>query len=179
MTITRKRKWRISVKRRRRLKRYLAPLQNGGIIEWDGTRILVADCKYCGFTLPAKALTIDHISPRARGGSSIKPNLCLACKDCNNRKADKELPVEVRLRKVGEASTMASAEQNSPAYWETRGYQREFGDAAVLDPHFEVLRKITTTGASFVVLCPTFLRRPLILELDAHASIKTFAGGIY
>ena len=85
----------------------------------------------------------------------------------------------ITLRKVGEAAELSTEEQNSAEHWQNRGYQKNFGDAAVMSPYFEVLRKTTRNGAAFVILCPTFLRRPLHLELDAHAEIRTFASGIY
>jgi len=58
-----------------------------------------------------------------------------------------------------------------PGVWEDRGFERRFGDAAVLSPYFEVLRRASTAEnraaeheTSFVVLCPTFLRRPLTFD---------------
>ena len=39
---------------------------------------------------PHNMATFDHIVPRCKGGrSSIESNLVLACRACNNRKADK------------------------------------------------------------------------------------------
>jgi 5-methylcytosine-specific restriction endonuclease McrA len=44
-------------------------------------------CGYCGRSdLP---LTIDHIIPKARGGSDSWENLICACTVCNNRKGDR------------------------------------------------------------------------------------------
>lgn len=51
-------------------------------------------CGYCGRSdLP---LTIDHITPRARGGSDTWENLICACTVCNNRKGDR-LPAEANM----------------------------------------------------------------------------------
>lgn len=50
-------------------------------------------CHYCGRAAPAKALTMDHIVPMARGGRSTKGNVVPACKDCNNKKKQL-LPME-------------------------------------------------------------------------------------
>ena len=44
-------------------------------------------CAYC----PNKATTIDHVLPRALGGTSTWENCVAACWDCNQRKADKLL----------------------------------------------------------------------------------------
>lgn len=52
-------------------------------------------CMYCGRavskTPPCDALlaTVDHVLPSSRGGESSWLNLVCACKECNNRKADR------------------------------------------------------------------------------------------
>lgn len=46
-------------------------------------------CQYCGARPPRDELTIDHITPRSRGGVSNWENCVLACVDCNNRKANR------------------------------------------------------------------------------------------
>lgn len=44
-------------------------------------------CVYCGYkSLIGKNLTIDHVLPRSRGGSSTYKNCVTACKTCNNIK---------------------------------------------------------------------------------------------
>lgn len=51
-----------------------------------------------------------------------------------------------------------------PIEYEKRGWKRNWGDAAVMEPWFEVLRREvpnTSQTVEFMVLCPTFLRRPL------------------
>lgn len=51
-------------------------------------------CAYCGRSdLP---LTIDHIVPRAKGGSDSWENLICACTICNNRKGDRT-PIEASM----------------------------------------------------------------------------------
>lgn len=57
-----------------------------------------------------------------------------------------------------------------PQTWVDEGYERNWGDAAVMDPCFEVLRRAAPNGngsVEFVVLCPTFLRRPLRFNVGA------------
>ena len=52
-------------------------------------------CAYCGRSdLP---LTIDHIIPKAKGGSESWENLVCACTNCNNRKGGRT-PEEANLR---------------------------------------------------------------------------------
>jgi 5-methylcytosine-specific restriction endonuclease McrA len=51
-------------------------------------------CGYCGRgDLP---LTIDHVIPKARGGSDDWENLVSACTICNNKKGDRT-PEEARM----------------------------------------------------------------------------------
>lgn len=51
-------------------------------------------CAYCGKHPPDVLLEVDHIVPRAAGGSDELDNLICACWDCNRGKAD-------RLREEG------------------------------------------------------------------------------
>ena len=43
-------------------------------------------CQYCGEAMPPGDLTLDHVIPRSRGGSSTWENLVACCPDCNHRK---------------------------------------------------------------------------------------------
>ena len=43
-------------------------------------------CCYCAVKFPANELTLDHIRPRSRGGSSFTNNLVPSCAPCNRRK---------------------------------------------------------------------------------------------
>jgi hypothetical protein len=54
-----------------------------GIFERDGYR-----CVYCGRSSRETALEVDHVRPRARGGSDHPTNLVTACVACNNAKSD-------------------------------------------------------------------------------------------
>jgi 5-methylcytosine-specific restriction endonuclease McrA len=45
-------------------------------------------CRYCLKSLKLRKATIDHIVPRARGGANVADNKTLACKECNQAKAD-------------------------------------------------------------------------------------------
>ncbi|MDX6504093.1 MAG: hypothetical protein QOE29_1218, partial [Gaiellaceae bacterium] len=44
-------------------------------------------CVYCG--TKAGRLTLDHVVPRSRGGTSTWTNIVLACVKCNMRKGDR------------------------------------------------------------------------------------------
>jgi 5-methylcytosine-specific restriction endonuclease McrA len=54
-------------------------------------------CHYCEKRFSAKELTLDHIVPLARGGSSQPGNLVAACRPCNQAKG-LETPVDSLFR---------------------------------------------------------------------------------
>jgi 5-methylcytosine-specific restriction endonuclease McrA len=58
-------------------------------------------CHYCGNKFPAKELTMDHIVPIARGGTSTPGNIVPACKPCNRGKK-LETPAEQVLKRMRE-----------------------------------------------------------------------------
>ena len=53
---------------------------------WWKRRISSGVCHYCRRAVGARALTMDHIVPLGRGGTSIRGNVVPACKECNNKK---------------------------------------------------------------------------------------------
>lgn len=52
-------------------------------------------CQYCGKA--THDLTIDHVTPKSRGGTHTWENLVSACKECNHRKGGRT-PEEARMR---------------------------------------------------------------------------------
>lgn len=48
-------------------------------------------CQYCGRKCNTDHLSVDHVLPRSRGGSTSWENCVLACVGCNARKADRTL----------------------------------------------------------------------------------------
>lgn len=44
-------------------------------------------CQYCGESAPNVTLHVDHVKPKALGGTDGPENLVTACKDCNTGKA--------------------------------------------------------------------------------------------
>lgn len=50
-------------------------------------------CQYCG---AHSDLTVDHVIPRSKGGSSEWENIVACCSSCNRRKADR-LPHQARM----------------------------------------------------------------------------------
>jgi 5-methylcytosine-specific restriction endonuclease McrA len=53
-------------------------------------------CQYCGRQPGSAELTIDHVVPRAQGGTSTWENCVLACIGCNAKKADRT-PAQARM----------------------------------------------------------------------------------
>ena len=71
---------------------------------WWKNEISKGICHYCGRKFPAEELTMDHIVPLSRGGTSSKNNVVVCCKDCNNKK--KYLtPAEIALQKLNRNNT--------------------------------------------------------------------------
>jgi 5-methylcytosine-specific restriction endonuclease McrA len=64
---------------------------------WWHQKINEGICYYCGKKFPAKELTMDHLVPLARGGTSTKGNIVASCKVCNRDKK-LEIPVEKILK---------------------------------------------------------------------------------
>ena len=54
-------------------------------------------CQYCGHQ--ANGLTVDHVIPRSRGGSSEWENIVASCAPCNRRKGNR-LPLEASMHPV-------------------------------------------------------------------------------
>lgn len=60
---------------------------------WWQQKLAQGLCHYCGQKMKPSQLTMDHIVPIARGGTSSKGNVVITCKECNNRKKSM-LPIE-------------------------------------------------------------------------------------
>lgn len=48
-------------------------------------------CQYCAAVLSANEMTLDHVLPRSRGGTSTWENLVACCHECNRRKGSQLL----------------------------------------------------------------------------------------
>ncbi len=59
-------------------------------------RINTGRCEYCHKHYKPQELTMDHIIPLARGGTSTLGNLAVACKPCNASKG-LHTPVDLLL----------------------------------------------------------------------------------
>lgn len=54
-------------------------------------------CMYCGVQPGPEELTIDHVMPKSRGGTSTWENCVLACVECNKTKANRT-PAEAGMK---------------------------------------------------------------------------------
>ena len=48
-------------------------------------------CQYCAKKLSHSETTIDHVVPVSKGGQLIWGNVVASCRDCNNKKGNKDL----------------------------------------------------------------------------------------
>jgi len=53
---------------------------------WWQNKLATGRCQYCGRQVSSKELTMDHVVPLTRGGTSTRNNLAPCCKDCNTKK---------------------------------------------------------------------------------------------
>jgi 5-methylcytosine-specific restriction endonuclease McrA len=60
--------------------------------QWWLAKLSQGLCQYCGRRFPASQLTMDHVIPLARGGTSAPGNIVPACSACNR---DKKLKTPV------------------------------------------------------------------------------------
>jgi 5-methylcytosine-specific restriction endonuclease McrA len=54
-------------------------------------------CQYCGREFPTSELTLDHVRPRSRGGTTCWTNVVCCCVNCNVRKGGRT-PREAHMR---------------------------------------------------------------------------------
>lgn len=65
---------------------YEAPFTRKNLFERDDHR-----CQYCGARCRPDRSSIDHVTPRSKGGQTSWDNCVLACVRCNSKKADRSL----------------------------------------------------------------------------------------
>ena len=67
---------------------------------WWKAQLAKGECHYCHGHFPPAQLTMDHLIPVARGGTSTKGNVVPACFACNQTKAA-QTPAEQILDQLG------------------------------------------------------------------------------
>ena len=92
-------------------------------VRFSRRNILARDehqCQYCGKRLPTTRLSLDHVTPKSRGGKSTWTNVVAACNPCNTRKGGR-MPWEasMKLRRspaVPKKNPTLADKVESPAY---------------------------------------------------------------
>ena len=56
-------------------------------------------CQYCGGSLPRNELNLDHVIPRAQGGTSIWENVVCSCHPCNRKKGGRT-PEQAQMKLI-------------------------------------------------------------------------------
>ncbi|MDE3087876.1 MAG: HNH endonuclease [Chloroflexota bacterium] len=83
----------------------------------------LSTCQYCGGQPGKHELTIDHVTPRSRGGATTWENVVTACAPCNRRKGDR-LPEEARMTLLSQPARprfiaiVLLGEANAHAAWQ-------------------------------------------------------------
>lgn len=77
-------------------------------------------CQYCGTRFPGSQLSLDHVVPRSRGGTTTWENVVCACLKCNVKKGGRT-PQEARMRLVRQPirpkhSPLLSLKLGNPKY---------------------------------------------------------------
>lgn len=68
---------------------HASKFNRAGIYKRDGNR-----CQYCGKGTPQislSELSLDHVTPRSKGGLTTWENCVIACTNCNRKKANRSL----------------------------------------------------------------------------------------
>ena len=66
---------------------------------WWQDKLAAGVCHFCEETFSKEELSMDHLVPVSRGGKSVRGNVVVACKACNNKKTYKT-PVEILLESI-------------------------------------------------------------------------------
>jgi 5-methylcytosine-specific restriction endonuclease McrA len=69
--------------------------------DWWRSQLQKGVCHYCGRSVGAANLTMDHVVPVARGGRSVRSNCVPCCKECNNEKKAKTPAEQILDRLFG------------------------------------------------------------------------------
>lgn len=74
-----------------KLKTYVRP-KNFHAVRFCRENVYIRDnytCQYCGVKYSTKHLTLDHVVPASQNGPKNWTNVTTACRDCNQRKANR------------------------------------------------------------------------------------------
>jgi len=77
-----------------RLPNHKLHLNRRNVLARDGNR-----CQYCGRHFPSHQLSLDHVTPRSRGGMTTWENVVCCCLGCNIKKGGRT-PNEAKMKLV-------------------------------------------------------------------------------
>lgn len=84
--------------------------------QWWKNQIGPGLCHHCGQKFPKSQLTMDHLTPLARGGKTTKANVVPSCKACNQTRGHK-LDVERALEGMAAATGGEGDEFEHAGLW--------------------------------------------------------------
>lgn len=110
--------------------------------QWWKNQIGPGICYHCGKKFPKSQLTMDHLTPLARGGKTTKSNVVPSCKSCNQTRGHK-LDVERALDALADGSSAdsASIDDSSSELWLTSELQLALGQPRLGDNCFSISRQ--------------------------------------
>ena len=98
----------------------------------DGNR-----CQYCGHKFSSSELSLDHVIPLSRGGSSTWENVVCACLSCNVRKGNRT-PHEASMRLIAPPAQAALASGRAVRLEQVPSRVEELPGRGVLEYRAEV-----------------------------------------
>lgn len=84
--------------------------------QWWKNQIGPGLCHHCGQKFPKSQLTMDHLTPLARGGKTTKSNVVPSCKACNQTRGHK-LDVERAMDEMASGAIGVDIEGSLEGLW--------------------------------------------------------------
>lgn len=112
MAVSRSRKARAAVRRKRRLERMVHDLADE---QWFALRAV--GCAYCGVI--DEALQRDCVLPISRGGRYTLDNVVPACRSCNTSKCNDEVTSWLRRKRLDERAFLLRQLEIRAALWQS------------------------------------------------------------
>jgi 5-methylcytosine-specific restriction enzyme A len=81
------------------IRRERAKVKEAKRSRWWQQKTANGQCTYCGNKFKFSELTLDHVVPLARGGTTSPGNVVPACRTCNSQKGV-DTPVDTALEKA-------------------------------------------------------------------------------
>jgi len=118
-------------------------------------------CQYCGRKTPDVTLHVDHIHPRAEGGTDDFENLLTACSECNLGKGARTLDSRTEFGDmIGRAESIREREEQIRAYHAAQdeaAERRRQDFTEVYDYWFELYRE--ESMSRYHIMADSALRR--------------------